>query len=100
MRGNFVSVRLVTPGDYIHDRRRDLGITKGEAARRLHLSQTEWREIERGGQQPDDDTIVAVAELLRMSPDRLLDRYGRSPVSSPPWPAPPLGAVEALDSVI
>jgi transcriptional regulator with XRE-family HTH domain len=107
-------VRLVTPGDYIHDRRRDLGITKGEAARRLNLSQTEWRDIERGGKLPDDCTIVAVAELLRMSADGLLERYGRSSVSSPPWwasararasgvefkPAPPRRAVEAVDAVI
>ncbi len=90
-----MSVRPVTAGEYIHDRRRDLGLTKGEVARRLRLSQTEWRDIERGGKEPDDDIIVAVAALLRMSPDELRERYGRWPIR----PAPALRAVEAVESL-
>lgn len=70
-----MSRRIVTPGDYIHERRRDLGITKGEAARALGLTDTEWRRIERDSYRPADSTVAAIARLLRIDPAALTRRY-------------------------
>lgn len=70
-----MSVKLVTPGDHIHARRRELGITKGQAARMLGVSDSEWRRIEGDSKRPSDETLAAMARLLRMNPDTLKRRY-------------------------
>jgi transcriptional regulator with XRE-family HTH domain len=67
--------KLVTPGDYIHARRRDLAITKGQAARMAGLTDGQWREIEDGLRPPTDETLAAVARVLRVDPAVLQRRY-------------------------
>jgi len=67
--------KLVTPGDYIHARRRDLAITKGQAARMAGLTDGQWRDIE-DGLRPDDATLQAVAQVLRLDAAALKRRYG------------------------
>jgi transcriptional regulator with XRE-family HTH domain len=71
-----MSRKLVTPGDYIHDRRRDVGLTKGEMARCLGLADGEYRQIERDERRPSEQTVREIAQVLRMDPRRLLARYG------------------------
>jgi transcriptional regulator with XRE-family HTH domain len=67
--------KLVTPGDYIHARRRDLAITKGEAARMAGLTDGEWRDIEDGLRPPTEEKLAAVARVLRVDPAVLKRRY-------------------------
>lgn len=67
--------KLVTPGDYIHARRRDLAITKGQAARMAGLTDGQWRDIEDGLRPPTDETLSAVARVLRVDPAVLQQRY-------------------------
>jgi transcriptional regulator with XRE-family HTH domain len=67
--------KLVTPGDYIHARRRDLAITKGQAARMAGLTDGQWRDIEDGLRPPTDETLVSVARVLRVDPAVLQRRY-------------------------
>jgi len=67
--------KLVTPGDYIHARRRDLAITKGQAARMAGLTDGQWRDIEDGLRPPTDETLAAVARVLRVDPAVLKRRY-------------------------
>ena len=68
--------KLVTPGDYIHARRRDLAITKGQAARMAGLTDGQWRDIEDGLRPSDDATLQAVAQVLRVDAAALKQRYG------------------------
>ncbi len=68
--------KLVTPGDYIHARRRDLAITKGQAARMAGLTDGQWRDVEDGLRPPDDATLEAVARVLRVDAAALKRRYG------------------------
>lgn len=67
--------KLVTPGDYIHARRRDLAITKGQAARMAGLTDGQWRDIEDGLRPPADETLASVARVLRVDPAVLQRRY-------------------------
>jgi Helix-turn-helix domain len=68
--------KLITPGDYIHARRRDLAITKGQAARMAGLTDGQWRDIEDGLRPADDVTLQAVAQVLRLDTAALKRRYG------------------------
>jgi transcriptional regulator with XRE-family HTH domain len=68
--------KLVTPGDFIHARRRDLAITKGQAARMAGLTDGQWRDVEDGLRPPTDETLTAVARVLRVDPAILKRRYG------------------------
>jgi transcriptional regulator with XRE-family HTH domain len=68
--------KLVTPGDFIHARRRDLAITKGQAARMAGLTDGQWRDVEDGLRPPTDETLTAVARVLRIDPAILKRRYG------------------------
>ena len=68
--------KLVTPGHYIHARRRDLAITKGQAARMAGLTDGQWRDIEDGLRPTDDATLQAVAQVLRVDAAALKRRYG------------------------
>ena len=70
-----MGVKLSTPGDIIHVRRRDLGITKAQAARMAGLSDSEWRDIERGGKRPSDEALAAIARVLRLDAAKLKLRY-------------------------
>jgi transcriptional regulator with XRE-family HTH domain len=70
--------KLMTPGDYIHDRRRDFGITRGEMARLIGVSDDRYRDIERHDRPPTDAQITAIARLLHIDPSVLLRRYGRA----------------------
>jgi hypothetical protein len=67
--------KLVTPRHFIHARRRDLAITKGEAARMAGLTDGQWRDIEDGVRPATDETLVAVARVLRVDPGVLQRRY-------------------------
>ena len=67
--------KLVTPGQYIHARRRDLAITKGQAARMANLTDGQWRDIEDGLRPTDDATLQAVAQVLRVDAATLKRRY-------------------------
>ena len=66
---------LLTPGHYIHARRRDLAITKGQAARMAGLTDGQWRDIEDGLAPSDDATLQAVAHVLRLDAAALNRRY-------------------------
>lgn len=68
--------KIVTPGHYIHARRRDLAITKGQAARMAGLTDGQWRDIEDGLRPADDATLQAVAQVLRLDAAALKRRYG------------------------
>jgi len=67
--------KLATPGDYIHSRRRQLAITKGQAARLAGLSDGRWRDIEQS-HLPTDQELSAVARVLRVDAGVLKRRYG------------------------
>jgi transcriptional regulator with XRE-family HTH domain len=67
--------KLVTPGDYVHARRRDLAITKGEAARMAGLTDGQWRDIEDGLRPPTNEALTAVARVLRIDPIVLQRHY-------------------------
>ena len=67
--------KLVTARDYIHARRRDLAITRGQAARMAGLTDGQWRDIEDGLRPPTDAALSAVARVLRIDPAVLERRY-------------------------
>ena len=67
--------KIVTPGDYIHARRRDMAITKGQAARMAGLTDGQWRDIEDGMRPATDETLAAVARVLRVDAAVLRRRY-------------------------
>lgn len=67
--------KLMTAGDYIHARRRELAITKGQVARMLGLTDGQWHDIERGGVRPSEETIAAIARVLRIDAATLRRRY-------------------------
>lgn len=69
-----MGIKLLTPGDFIHARRRDLAITKRQAARMAGLTEGQWRDIE-DGLRPSDDALLAVARVLRIDPAVLQRRY-------------------------
>ncbi len=68
--------QLVTAGDYIHARRRELAITKGQVARMLGVTDEQWHSIERGNRRPSEETIGAIARVLRIDATALRRRYG------------------------
>jgi len=68
--------KLVTPGDYIHSLRRKLAITKRQAAQMAGLTEGQWRDVEDGLRPPTDETLAAVARVLRVDPAALKRRYG------------------------
>ena len=68
--------KLATTGDFIHSRRRNLAITKRQAARMAGLTEGQWRDIEDGLRPADDATLQAVAQVLRVDAAALKRRYG------------------------
>jgi transcriptional regulator with XRE-family HTH domain len=65
-------------GDYVKDRRKDLGLDKSEAAARAGVSKRTWEDIE-DGDDPNlsDATLIRVAKAMRLDPEALLRRCGR-----------------------
>ena len=49
--------KLAAAGDFIHARRRNLAITKGQAARMAGLTDGEWRDLADGLRPADDATL-------------------------------------------
>jgi transcriptional regulator with XRE-family HTH domain len=71
-----MGTKLFTGGDFVHARRRDLAITKGQAARLAGMTQAEWRDIERNDRRPSDEAVVRMAGVLRIDPILLRRRFG------------------------
>lgn len=57
--------KLATAGDFILSLRRDLAITKGQAAM-AGLTNGQWRDLEDGLRPGDDATLQALAQVLRV----------------------------------
>ena len=55
----------------IRTRRLALGLPQGEVAHRAHVSETQIRKWERGLELPDHDSVVRIARILDIDPDRL-----------------------------
>ena len=55
----------------IRTRRLALGLPQGEVANRARVSETQIRKWERGLELPDHDSVVRIARILDIDPDRL-----------------------------
>lgn len=61
-------------GDRIRERRKILGLTQKELARKVKVSSQVVSNWERGYTDPDHDDIARLAEALETSSDYLLNR--------------------------
>lgn len=66
---------LSTLGERIRQARVQYGMSQAELARRIGMSKTAMNDLEQGKtRDPHLSYIVAIADQLRLSMDRLLDR--------------------------
>jgi transcriptional regulator with XRE-family HTH domain len=61
-------------GEMIKDRREEMGLTQLDCAKHLHLSSPQYiSNIERGLCFPSLETVVKLAEILKMDGHKLVD---------------------------
>jgi transcriptional regulator with XRE-family HTH domain len=65
-----------TIGSALAGRRRDLGLEKGQAAKRIGMSRTTYSSYEQDAQRPSVDVFPALADFLNVSVEELLALYG------------------------
>ena len=68
----------VRMGDMLRERRLELRLTKRRVADGADISEEFYCHIERGTRKASLETVVALAEFLRLSVDALVDLKGRS----------------------
>ncbi len=62
-------------GAYIKERRLSKGLSQGEVASRLGISQQTYSRYELGSREPGLDFIKAVAVVLDFKPGEFFDNY-------------------------
>lgn len=62
-------------GNFIKERRSNLGLTQEEVAKRLGISQVAYGRYELGTREPNLDLIFRIAEVLEFMPGEFFDNY-------------------------
>ena len=60
--------------DNVYARRKELGLTQSEAAKKMGVSQPAWAQIEAMRTAPGLGIVERVAEVLRTTPSQLMMR--------------------------
>jgi transcriptional regulator with XRE-family HTH domain len=71
-----------TIGSALVERRRELGLEKGQAADKIGMSRTTYSSYEQDAQRPSVDVFPALAGFLEVSIEELLDLYGATCVAA------------------
>lgn len=70
-------------GDYLRGRRLELGMSQADAAELAGVSETTWRNVERGRNSPRPATLGAIAGALRVDQRALARLYSDLPSLEP-----------------
>lgn len=62
-------------GNFIRERRKKMGLTQGEVAKILGISQVAYGRYELGKREPDLAFIFKIAEILDFKPGEFFDNY-------------------------
>ena len=73
---------VATIGSALAEKRRELGLEKGQAADRIGMSRTTYSSYEQDAQRPSVDVFPALAEFLVISMEELLSLYGATCVAA------------------
>src|SRR5271154_5465172 len=73
---------VATIGSALAERRRELGLEKGQAADKIGMSRTTYSSYEQDAQRPSVDVFPALAEFLVVSMEELLTLYGATCVAA------------------
>ena len=71
-----------TIGSALVERRRELGLEKGQAADKIGMSRTTYSSYEQDAQRPSVDVFPALAGFLDVSMEELLTLYGATCVAA------------------
>ena len=71
-----------TIGSALVERRRELGLEKGQAADKIGMSRTTYSSYEQDAQRPSVDVFPALAQFLDVSMEDLLTLYGATCVAA------------------
>jgi transcriptional regulator with XRE-family HTH domain len=73
---------VATIGSALAEKRRELGLEKGQAADKIGMSRTTYSSYEQDAQRPSVDVFPALAEFLSVSMEELLALYGATCVAA------------------
>jgi transcriptional regulator with XRE-family HTH domain len=73
---------VATIGSALAEKRRELGLEKGQAADRIGMSRTTYSSYEQDAQRPSGDVFPALIEFLETSMEELLTLYGATCVAA------------------
>lgn len=73
---------VATIGSALAEKRRELGLEKGQAADKIGMSRTTYSSYEQDAQRPSVDVFPALAEFLAISMEELLSLYGATCVAA------------------
>ena len=62
-------------GNYIKERRSNLGLTQEEVAEKLGISQVAYGRYELGMREPNFSLILKISEVLDFKPGEFFDNY-------------------------
>lgn len=62
-------------GNYIKERRQNLGLTQEDVANKLGISQVAYGRYELGTREPNFSLILKIAEILQFNPGEFFDNY-------------------------
>lgn len=62
-------------GNFIRERRQNLGLTQGEVAKILGISQVAYGRYELGTREPNLDLIFRISDVLDFKPGEFFDNY-------------------------
>lgn len=62
-------------GNYIKQRRSNLGLTQEEVAEKLGISQVAYGRYELGMREPNFSLILKISEILDFKPGEFFDNY-------------------------
>jgi transcriptional regulator with XRE-family HTH domain len=70
-----------TIGSALAERRRELSLEKGQAAKQIGMSRTTYSSYEQDAQRPSTEVFTALAEFLGISVEQFLPLYGATCVA-------------------
>jgi transcriptional regulator with XRE-family HTH domain len=73
---------VATIGSALAEKRRELGLEKGQAADKIGMSRTTYSSYEQDAQRPSVDVFPALTEFLKISMEELLILYGATCVAA------------------
>jgi transcriptional regulator with XRE-family HTH domain len=75
-------MNVATIGSALAEKRRELGLEKGQAADKIGMSRTTYSSYEQDAQRPSVDVFPALAQFLDVSMEQLLTLYGATCVAA------------------